>query len=590
MDAENVYEPQAQFSIYKIDFEAVKDLLHFKIKEDQDTAVKTCNRIITDIKSKIEKKTYIHINILNSQSFYGIVFKTSNYPEWKDLIKEFIYDTNGLLLDTDADLFSNTNVSYVLLYPYHDCIYAMTGGYGSHYIGKLVERNYGLHLIPKIINKDNPVVKKVLENNLIGNRASTQRANRNNTSIQVEQDLSSIYRELSLQIDSSIAKELGIFFSSDESTKKKINIINTDALIIRRSFSIDELKNVIAKLNKLENQKDNFALNYFVNAKKNNFKDTDLTYQLISLFCAGQITEFALVGDNYENYYFNSDYYEILDSTDAVFMKSTEPLELKHLFDELANVKTNLTKAYMFQILKKWKIRSTNKEGIPSLFPITIYDALQGSLEFGPLKTACYLINGSWYILDSTYSDILEKEFIDIYNLKHPVASDIKSNYGLAKNCSTEEKYNASFNKAANIIIAHKTLKDNVEIADLIFYDDTSVYLMCNKSNFDGNGTRDLTNQILLASEYLQQSLTRDRLSFLSDYYNKLCKTNKIPSIPNMTQIEFNGLFEKKICFIAGYLKGFKKNSTSNYAKYLTLDLNKRLIERGQSFLPLGIN
>jgi uncharacterized protein (TIGR04141 family) len=589
MDTENICEPQAQFSIYKIDFDAVKSVLHYKIEHDNNTESKTCIRIIADIKSKIVKKTHLHINVIQSQGFYGVVFKTSNFPEWKDLIKEFINDTKDINPDTDTDIFSNTNVSYILLYPNNNCIYAMTGGYGSHYISKLIEKNYGLHLIPKLISKDNPVVKKVLENNLIGNRATTQRANRNNTSIQIEQDLSSIYRELALQIDCSIANELDIFFSSDESTKKRVTIINTDALIIRRSFTIDELKTVVTKLNKLETSDDNFALNYFIQAKKNNFKDSELTNKLVKLFCEGKIEEFTLVGDNYEDYYFNSDYYEVLDSSATVFMKKPEPIELWHLFDELSSVKENLSNSYMLDVLKKWKIVSTNKEGMSSLYPLTIYDALQGSLEFGPLKTTCYLINGSWYVLDSTYSDILEKEFFELYDKKLSTAIDIKSNYGLVKQSSTEEKYNASFSKSTNIIIAHKTTKDNVEIADLIFYDGTTVYLMCNKSNFNGSGARDLCNQILLASEYLQQSLQRDRLTFLSDYYNKICSTNKIPTIPNMTQIEFNGLFEKRVCFIAGYLNGYSKNSESNYAKYLTLDLNKRLIGRGQSFIPLGI-
>ena len=87
-------------------------------------------------------------------------------------------------------------------------------------------------------------------------------------------------------------------------------------------------------------------------------------------------------------------------------MKSTEPLELKQLYSELVLFKTNLTKTFMLEVLKKRKITSKNKEGTPSLYPITIYEALQGSLEFGPLKAVCYLINGSWYILDSTYGDI----------------------------------------------------------------------------------------------------------------------------------------------------------------------------------------
>ena len=44
---------------------------------------------------------------------------------------------------------------------------------------------------------------------------------------------------------------------------------------------------------------------------------------------------------------------------------------------------------------------------------------------------------------------------------------------------------------------------NNIEIADVIFWDEDSIYLMHNKDKFSGQGARDVVNQVLTSSEYL---------------------------------------------------------------------------------------
>lgn len=140
------------------------------------------------------------------------------------------------------------NVSYILLYQNGETLYGMTGGYGSFYISKFIDRNFGLYLIPKIIKQDNPVLKQIIQNNLTGNQLSMHRANRKTTNFLVEQDMSSIYRQLYIEVDRKIAQELGIEFDEDEAEKGKINIVNKDSLVIRRWFTLSQLIIVLKKM------------------------------------------------------------------------------------------------------------------------------------------------------------------------------------------------------------------------------------------------------------------------------------------------------------------------------------------------------
>lgn len=593
MDSINTFEPQTKFSIYKIDLDSVEAISnHKKKRENKDYASSICDIIICSIIGLVKKKQNIAVHKVKLGNFYGVVFKTIHSPAWKDALIHII--SNNEIKEKQKELLpdflTNKNVSYVLLYMYGKCIYAMTGGYGSYYTSKFIEKNYGLYLIPKIISKDDPVVKKVLENNLLGNRALTQRANRNNTSILIEQDLGSIYKELCIQVDKEIANLLGIYFDNNERKDKKVNIVNKDSIVIHRSFSISDLKQIIGRLNKIEAMKDQFALNYFVFAKKKGIKDSELTEELINKFKDGEYEKFILIGDDFEAYYYNASSYEVIMDDGTAFIQKNEPIELEDIFHHFQQNKLKLTQSFFHKFIKKWTIKTTDNAGKTSLYPITIYNALQGFIEYGADSRPCYLLNGSWYVFDDVYTSILDTDFETLFDSISADSETIKNFYGLKIISKDEDTYNKEFLGKSKVIYAHTTLIDNVEIADLIFWNENMIYLMHNKNRFSGEGARDLTNQILTTSEYLQKKLSAERGTFLRKYYKKLCEKNKVTVHPAATEEEFIKHFEKKICFIAGFLKEYKKVTKSTYSKYLTFELNKKLISRGQSFIPMGIN
>ena len=307
----------------------------------------------------------IGLNRLQYKNFIGLVYKTHHNPNWKD-VASFLLSNNELdtlIPNSEKDFISNTNVSYVLLYTHNDSLYAMTGGYGSNYVQKYIERNFGLYLIPKIVTKDSAVLKRILENNLTGTRASSQRANRNNTSFRAEQDLSSIFKETNLQIDKDVAKLLGINFDENIPDEKKLNIISKDSLVIRWWLTLEELEQVLHNLYELEKKTDKFAFNYLVPAKKKGYKNQDLLDVLIQRFVDKKITSFLLVGDDYSTYYFNADSYQLIDDSQTLVLEQHEPIELSTVFEYLGTVGKNLNTTYVKRILKKWHIKVFDESG-----------------------------------------------------------------------------------------------------------------------------------------------------------------------------------------------------------------------------------
>ena len=586
---------ETQFSIYSIDFDSIEE--HFDIKGKRGTSdymKGVLNALINSIISIINEKMYSQIYRVKYKEFCGVVFKTVHEPAWKTVAEQIMNCNEIEGINAAQGFLTNTNVSYVLFHSVGSSLYACTGGFGSNYISKFTVKNYGLSLLPKLIDRNNPIVKNVIQNNLIGNQSSTNKVNRKTTTLSLEQNMGSVFRQLIIEPDRSIVESLGVVFSADEPTSKKVSLINKDSLIVRRSMSLDELSKLLGRLSTLEKKKDAFALNYLVLARKKGIKNADLFEQMVSDFAKGDNSRFVLVGDEYERYYANASRYILKDSIGQTLIDQITPIELQDVLSVVKAKGRELSRTSITAMLKHWQLSTEDNAGAVVLFPISIFDALQGFVEYGENHAPCYLFNGSWFVFDSKYEDLLSQQFEELYDQNKIVADGIIHKWKLSHESVSEDQYNDWLSKKANVQVTHKVLAESVEIADAVFYDDGTVYLMHNKDKFSGIGARDLTNQILSSSESLSiHRFSLDATSFFEDYYTRVVeKANKEHRQVTIGEKEFVDLFmntKNTICYIAGYLHGVNKHSKSTYAKYLSIEIKQRLKEKGYDYILMGL-
>lgn len=585
----------AQFSIYKICFEEVEREFTFEeTNSKEEYASKIVEALVNSVAKIVKKRPYSQMHRVEYGGFYGILFKTVHDPSWEGIAREMIsgnqYGREQPKVSTD--FLKNTNISYVLFYIYEGNVYALTGGYGSNYVSKFIEKNFGLYLIPKIVEKNNPVVKTIIQNNLIGNQTATQKTNKQSTSISIEQDMSSIFRQLNIEVDRDVAEDLGIEFDKEESETKKIGIMNKDSLVLRRSISLSELRALIHNIYDLEQTQDNFALNYLVLASKKRIKNAELYDKLIEVLVAQEFERFILSGDDYTSFYTGADRYVLYDEEGDVLLDKTNPFSFRDVVNQVPDQK--FTKSALQRMLKKWHISTFDNVGNFVLYRLSVYDAIQGFIEYGADNRPCYLFNGQWYVFDDKFSTVLRSEFEDFFAQQLSMADDIAKKFGLRSTASTEDKYNCELQNNPNVIVSHTVLRDYVEIADAIFWDESTVYLMHNKHKFNGAGVRDVTNQVLTSAEYLQQNLARrGREFFLSSYYDAIAeKYSKAQKSFTIKKEEFITILTsgRSIKYVIGYIDNFKKSSQATYAKYLTIETVKKLTAKGIGCIVLDIH
>ena len=558
-----------QFSIYKINVEKVEETI--SLKEDEN---------INDIKSKIIeylrnciKKGRDNVLISDYDEFTLMLIKSKRNPIWKNMV-EYMINNGKIIEDIDNKKIINESTSYILFTIVDNKIYAMTGGRGANYISKFIEKNYGLYLIPKIVDKNNPIIRKVVENNITGNNLSTERITKNVTSVSMEDSLGSIYRELNIQVSKEIAKKLGVSGIEDN---KQISISSGDSVVIRKSISLEELKVILKTLSKLEEKEDNFILNYFVPIRKKGIKLSYLKDIMIRSILNNELDKFQLVSDDISQYYFTSSKYILTKENESILVK-TSPIEFKDIIDTLMDDKGRLYKTRIEEALYQYELGTMDENGETVIVPDKIINLLRGCIEDD--QFCYYLLNGTWYVFEEHFFNKLDEKYKLLYDNIQTESEKVVEKFNLTKEANNEDMYNGMFIEDRKIITVHKHEIKFIELADLIFYDDDNIYLMCNKGEFNGEHVRDLENQINTSSKMIELVLRNDK-NLIKQYYNDLNEKEK----EKIQQDDFLKLFNKQIVFIAGFSKNYKRQTRSPYAKYLLCELEKNLKNSGFNLL-----
>lgn len=572
-----------QFSIYKIDTNKFLSIRGMKELSTTKRTKEIFNVMLGEIRHNIEERENSTQKDINIDGFIGVVYRTINTPDWDGMIT-YLFGQMNEKINFELE---NINVSYILFYPIKESIYAMTAGFGNHLIKNYIERSWGLYLMPKILGDDEGVIREVKENNLYGNALAVSKANRYTTNLLFEKKMSAVFKELSIEVDDEVAEIFGI---SDKKKKRKTSVLLKDSLNLRKSIDIKKLKTVLSEIYEIEKKKDQYSMGYFLSAKKIGISNANLFEALQECIINNELDKFVLIGDDYQKYCVDAEEYIITDETGTDCYTSDVPITFKELIEFISEDK-ELSRNYISIVMKKWKIQTKDSSGNTLLFPVSIFNALQGFVEFGEQRIPCFLMQGEWYCLNIRYISILDEEFKKRMDENSELVNAIKTKFNLISKSKTEDSYNDSFFSREKIIVAHKALVDRFEIADLIFWDDQTLYIMCNKMKFDASGTRDLTNQIWASANYLQARLnSRERNSFLADYYAQISdRYNKEGQELIIEKERFVELFDRHIVFIAGYMSGYSLRCKSYYAKYLDVDSYKKMLDMGYDYITMNI-
>jgi len=173
-------------------------------------------------------------------------------------------------------------------------------------------------------------------------------------------------------------------------------------------------------------------------------------------------------------------------------------------------------------------------------------------------------------------------------------------------NHTDENKYNASYIGQANTLVFDKITPANIEVCDIVKWDNNNIYLYHVKKGFD-NSMRDLCNQVLISARKVVED-SKIKYEFIGQLYDKLANSNGNSTyiknakkqLNTITRQQFIDLFsERKIVFILAVMDTSRAGTRtlinhitdfdSNIAKFSLNELAKSMRNLDAAFQVLQL-
>lgn len=582
---------ETYFSIYKLDVDFIwKEVLgksDYKFDLDE-----ICKSVMKTVKLKAieESSSKLYEIMMPNDGDYLLIYKKDNIPTWFDAVINYFHDNK--MNDMDC---KNRSVSFLMLTIIEESIYATTGGYASAYIKKIIVKNFGLNIITKLFKETDSVIQELTENRMIGNRQAVSLINRDFTEFDNEKDYSKIFRRITAKASFNLCEKLQLLDENEDvDNYKKYNIISTDALNIRKLMTVKDYKKVLHSIDQIYKTDSNFAMSYFVPLNSYGISTS------VALECMcneileknENIYDIRIVGTDVYSYLFGSKW-QLYNGDELIRESTDQQFSFSEVFKCFSDKKTELSINSLKFFLKKWSISMFDQDNKPLLNKERLIDIIDFSFQhtfkldsekYGTTndlnrKLTVYLSYGSWYVLDLNYLEFINKAFLDFNKKGKEEIDEIYRKYDLNRQFSNEKQYNESFDlkekPVNNVVLADMVCLSNIEICDLIVFDDKSTYLICNKNKPSGFGSRDLLNQIYSSCQFIKNNPNR-----LDEYYDKLVSGNRIDH-GKMSKRDFVDRL-KKAKYVSSYITDdLTINSESTYAKLLSVHTERMLLKEG---------
>ena len=483
------------------------------------------------------------------------------------------------ILSTQIDLPGIKTYSIILGLEHkssHNIYVIPFGPMAYHLISNYIEDNFGIEILSHLKKPQNLSCKTTKSQSLVGAKQGETAVYRNfHTLEEMLDDFGKIFQELIVSLDDTVLQHFGILFNGN--TKKRIK-----HCLVKDSFKINsaiEAKEIESVLNGCEwaNTQPKFPLNA---VQSLNYRKDKTTIDQLNSKCYDSLLK--LFNEEPKSWKYdlcNKEYDQYLIShrfqiNGKINLQGNGILiTMDQLFDKLKAQKPdwNPTAKELGDIIEHSELSTFDDED-KILTKASIKKHLFDDQKLNDQKY--FLLNGIWYRLEKSFLDDLDqrlKSSLPKYN-----NTDVQFLH-VWNESDNEGSFIEAHASIDNTIILHPHTVKNIELCDMMHWNDKDLYLYFIKQGF-GNEIRSLASQVYVASKLII-SEQKNHFQYLPKVYEMLTSH----SLTSMSEQEFLDLFKKNINLVFAFcdktgnrlLAKEPDKFHSNIAKYSTLNLIK---------------
>jgi hypothetical protein len=500
--------------------------------------------VLTDNINKIEKDNVI----------YYLYSYNSNETDsnWKDFLPQELTNEND---------FTQQKLSLILFIETEYNIYCIVGGNAYQIILPFIDQSFGLNTYSKIIKPEYDSLASIKSRSITGMRTGANEQFVDNFRIIDFIKFGKVPQEIHIKLCQQTT-DLYFEFLKNKTTER-IQIYAGKGFRIKKNVDFETLHNIILEFGHINELAPSDYLSSYSEIKDTDYIENVLRPELINKIFSdiGNIKYTSEVKSyyNFEFDFCNPNNIETFYEADAYGLKEKTENDGYNEF-MIVNDKS--------EIYRNVILRAIEKGYDTNLFNFKVY--LQGvrvvcyqnnkvtigssflfhfNTELQILNQPTFLIDTKWYNLRDSFITDLKVTTVHILKTYNAPKSILFKKWN--KTCiPTEKEYNLLYNDVNNYIVIDTVIADGIELCDILYYDDTNIYLIHVKYGFSSK-IRELSNQVLISAKRLRESLgTKDKI-FLEMIYFKLIE--KGHNINGLSVEEFKKLFDKKKTFIMAF-------------------------------------
>lgn len=557
---------------------------------------KLSSRVTIDIpylqsifKTKGYKQQVLQPNLSNDFDIFLFFKRNPSHIRWKEFI-ENIADSNAAIIKHKK----TNNESYVLVFNNKATgkIYATTGGFGHTALQGIVEGDFGLEILSRLMKAEDKTLRSTKEKNLTGGILGEVKFFRNDYNLNENENFGNFYQELHSSLNKSLLIQTFGFSQTD---------IDSDCLCVaKNSFTIKksiDFQQLLGIITKCENLIDAVQPVVEINGVKKLTKahkaliadlNNELDKSIIQCYKGAQVDiSIELCHKDFDKYLHADNFiFEFKINGSTIEGQFDEPLKnITKVIEQVKLEDSNLSDNKLLSLIGNAHISSKNNSSdtqTDDLLRNHFYTEV-------PFNGKSYFLSDSeWFEIKTSFTDKLNEQCQDFINANTSnIQLDIW-NYPAEK----ENDFNSKHIGKNDFLVFDKFTPDNIEACDILYWDVGNIYFIHAKAGFD-NSMRDLSHQVNIAARRVKEDV-KTGYKFIEKLYDSVKNSsgtstysiNARNQLNNITKNDFVDLFKtRKLVFVlavkdtASSARSLNKveDFNSNIAKFSLHELVKTM-------------
>lgn len=535
-----------------------------------------CGRKSSDINFKLKDDDFSYHNDLDNNLKYFLYTFNSDEIEsdWKDYFPKYLIKKSN---------FIQQKLSVVFFIEFEDFLYVIIGGNSYKIIIPFIDENFGIDIYSRILDPENDQLISIKTRSLTGKKAGNYSFYKENFKLIDHIKFGTIPNEISLKL--SVVKN--DYFGFLRKTKnEKIQIIVSNSIKFRKKIEFESLKTLVKEIKYIEEiEKSNYLTTY------TKIEDDNLEIKLKEKLVSEIVNDipnviqrkinprnkfhFEFCSPKFIDKFYEADVYHLYEiKEENKYFLFAKTIDKNQIYEKVINRAVEKFGAnYTFKEIEYYlygvKVRSYKNDDKKQLTSATFLMHL--NTEFILEGQPYFLLDNNWYLLQDSFVKDLNSQCKRILK-NYTIPKNILFKNWDKKTIRKESQYNLLYNDFPNYLVFDTITINGIELCDIIFYDETNLYLIHVKSGFDSS-MRELYNQVILSARRLQESIDSKEKEYLKLNFKSIEKKNNTKKI---TQAEFIKLFSKKI----NYVMAFTSDNTKEIVIENNLDKIKSSIAK----------